>query len=82
MTLILNLGHKRQCSSLLALLLGTSTLVALSLHVRSLATMKSFLYAGKTIQNSRAITRSPNYSSFYLFGFPCSSVRHVSLVGP
>ena len=82
MTLILNLGHKRQYSSLLALLLGTSTLAALSPHVRCLATMKSFLYAGKTTQNSREITRSPNYSSFHLFGLPCSSVRHVGPVGP
>ena len=48
LTLILNLAHKRQYSSLLALLLRTSTFRALSLQVRSLATMKPLCWKDYT----------------------------------
>lgn len=44
MTWILNLGHKRQYPSLLALLFRTSAFGALSLHVRTLATTKSLCW--------------------------------------
>lgn len=50
MTLILNLGHKRQYTSLLALLFRSSAFGTLSLHVRSLATMKLLCWDYKEIE--------------------------------
>lgn len=48
MTLILNLRHKRQYSSFLAPLPHTCAFGALSLHLRSLATMKPLCWRNYT----------------------------------
>lgn len=77
MILILNLGHKRQYTTLLILLLRTSALGALSLHVRILGAMKPLCwdYTETETMMFKEVFQILVICTFLLKGQSCESTK-------